>query len=144
METGTPLHHGASNSWPGWQSTIRTSPGLASDRDELAPTMDSVDEELPIAEPHPSFEFFARQPDDSLANHRGDRRPMASIGGRFNHDQQNLQARDSSTEDKDSLRVLNKQGTKTSSSPIHAPAWWLGLLAPGTLSVQLPDLGDWL
>ena len=53
------MHDGAKNSWPGWQSTIRSSPsasGLTSDRDELAPTMDSVEEEP--QESHPSFEFF--------------------------------------------------------------------------------------
>ena len=26
----------------------------------------------------------------------------------------------------------------------HSPSWWLGLLAPGSLGVQLPDLGDWI
>ena len=39
--------------WPGWQSTISSRGGSASDRDRFAPTMDS-DEEGGI--PHPSFD----------------------------------------------------------------------------------------
>ena len=48
---------GAHNSWPGWQSSIRSSPGRSSDRDEMAPTMDSIEEES-LPQSHPSFEYF--------------------------------------------------------------------------------------
>ena len=46
---------GALNKWPGWQSTIRASGGVISDRDQLAPTMESFEEE------HPSFEVASRE-----------------------------------------------------------------------------------
>ena len=51
---------GAHNSWPGWQSSIRSSPGRSSDRDEMAPTMDSIEEES-LPQSHPSFEYFVSQ-----------------------------------------------------------------------------------